>query len=156
MAENIVVRAQPHLERARIGLGRTINRTIDGSTQGTMETEGDEFSMSNNSHVGGWRNRRPPPQTNANFGIGTMSLTTTSLTVSATGIPDTVAASLTTPWEKANNDVTPCQLTNSGDERFGRTHIARTSAGETFQEASTRTTALPSRSGNRGAGVAPR
>ena len=100
MAENIVVRAQPHLERARIGLGRTINRTIDGSTQGPMETEGDEFSMSNNSHVGGWRNRRPPPQTNANFGIGTMSLTTTSLTVSATGIPDTVAASLTTPWER--------------------------------------------------------
>ena len=57
---------------------------------------------------------------------------------------------------KANNDVTPCQLTTSGDERFGRTHIARTPAGETFQEAPTRPKTLPTRSGDRRAGVGQR
>ena len=55
-----------------------------------------------------------------------------------------------------NNDVTPCQLTTSGDERFGRTHIARTPAGETFQEAPTRPKTLSSRSGDGGADVGPR
>ena len=94
--EEIVVRAQPHLDRARVGIGRTINHN-----HVPMETNGEGSRSTINGHVGDRRIRGPPPPANATFGAWTPSQSTATASpyVTATGIPDTVAASAMTPWD---------------------------------------------------------
>ena len=110
MAENIVVRAQPHLDRARVGIGRTIHQTVAGNIQNhvpmEMHDEGSKATI--NGHVGDRRKREPPPPANATIGAWTpsRSTATASSCVTTAGKPDTVVASAMTPWDVPNTTST--------------------------------------------------